>query len=417
MTYTNATSGIKSLRKLQIGTQTDPTVAVPATARWRGVGTMTDARVVQFPTQEIGMYFETDDQVTTKLLGEVTTGPDDASWEQLPYLFEAGIKQLAAPTADGGGTGKIYPYPMSNASQNALRFLSVEGGDDQLVEFSNYVFAKEIVLDGKMGEPLKVSSKLTGQSIERGVYASASTISFDNSHHILDSASGFTAAAGWAVGQVVKVTGTVNNNGLYTITTRADGQLTVTENTATEAAGTLFTIQQWFSGGATGLALPAVEFIAFSKSKLFIDAAGGTMGSTQMSRTMKSAKVTIKTGAEEIPAGDGALTFSFVNITKPAITVEVEFWYAGNAAAEKQNWKDKVARLLRIQVLGSALTTAGAYTYKTLNIDLPGRWTKFAAIQDQNGADFVVGTFEAKYNPTAALVPTITLVNQLAALP
>jgi hypothetical protein len=412
-------SGIKTLRKIQWGKEVTPGTTVPATAVYRGTGTLQDARKMGFPSEDIGIIMPSDaEYYTQQYLSEINLGPDDASFEQLPYLFEAGIKKVGTPTADGGGSGKIYSYPLSLTSQNALQYLSLEGGDDNQAEFGPYHFVKEITLDGKWGEPLKVSAKTVGRTLDRGGFNAGTAISFDNAHHIIDSGTGFSVANGFATTMIVKVTGTVNNNGIYTVTARADGQLTVTENTATEAGGNASAmVQQWYTGGPAGLALPTVERMMFTKAKIFLDPAGGSMGGTPISNIVKSMKCTIKTGVGEFGAGNGDLNFGFAMITAPEVTVDVDFWANATMVIEKQNWRNQLARLMRIQVLGSTLTTAGTYTYKTLNINLPGKWTKFSTLQEQNGGDYVSAAFSGRYNPTVAVGPSFDVVNQLASLP
>src|ERR1035437_9479725 len=124
-------SGIKTLRKIQWATEVTPGTQVPATAVWRGTGTEDDVRKMAFPVEDIGLIMPSDaEYYTQQWLSAISLGSDDASFEQLPYLFEAGIKKLAAPAADGAGSDKIYSYPLSLLSQNTLRYLSVEGGDD-----------------------------------------------------------------------------------------------------------------------------------------------------------------------------------------------------------------------------------------------------------------------------------------------
>jgi hypothetical protein len=190
----------------------------------------------------------------------------------------------------------------------------------------------------------------------------------------------------------------------------------VTEVTATESAGNTITVNQYFTGGPTGLALPSVEDILFGNSKLFIDAVGGTIGTTQMNALL-AATVTIKTGIVGQVTANGSVLYDHLEFTPVDVTIKQTFLMAGGAIAEKKNWQNKVPRLMRIQSQGTALTTPGTtYTYKTRNIDLAGVWDNFDAPGDQNGVDIVVGTFHAKYDPTAAKYCAITYVNQVASL-
>jgi hypothetical protein len=162
---------------------------------------------------------------------------------------------------------------------------------------------------------------------------------------------------------------------------------------------------------------PSVEEILFQKTKLYIDAAGGTIGTTQKTNTLLAFDLDIKTGVTPVWTADGTLYFSFTKIVMPEITLKVTFEHDGTATAEKTAWRAGTARLIRLTATGTTLTTAGTtYIAKTLRIDLPGKWESFDKIGEQDGNDIVVGTFRSRYNATAALGPSVTVVNELTAL-
>jgi len=96
----------------------------------------------------------------------------------------------------------------------------------------------------------------------------------------------------------------------------------------------------------------------------------------------------------------------------------VTFEHDATSAAEKVAWRAGTTRQLRLRWLGTALTTAGSgYTYKTLIVDMAGKWEKFDKLAEQDGNDIVTGTFRARYNSTAALFCELVVVNELASLP
>lgn len=172
------------------------------------------------------------------------------------------------------------------------------------------------------------------------------------------------------------------------------------------------------SAFTTTATLPDVEEILFSKGKLYIDAADGTIGTTQKSSTLLSATLNANTGNVPVFTADGELFFTFVKTVGSEITLDITFEHDGTATAEKAAWRAQTPRLIRLQFEGSTLTTAGDYTKKTLTIDLAGRWESFAALEDQDGNDVVTGTFRARYNATAALYAEMVVVaDDMAALP
>jgi len=165
------------------------------------------------------------------------------------------------------------------------------------------------------------------------------------------------------------------------------------------------------------LDLPMVEEILFSKSKLYIDAADGTIGTTVKSSVLLGAELSIKTGWAPVFTGDGKLYFTFIKCVDPEVLLKVTFEHNATAVAEKDAWIAQTARLMRLLVQGSALGTSGAYTYKTLQIDLAGKWEDFEVIGAQDGNDIVTGTLRARYNATADLFGQVVVVNELSALP
>lgn len=164
-------------------------------------------------------------------------------------------------------------------------------------------------------------------------------------------------------------------------------------------------------------AVPTVEEVLFGKAKVYIDAIGGTIGSTQVSNTLLAVDVSVNTGIIQKFAADGSLDFSFIQYTDYEFELGVTFEHNSSAVTEKSNWRNQTARLIRIDFEGSNLTTAGSsHSVKLLRLDMPGKWMTFDAISDQDGNDIVTGTFKATYNATAALGPSIKVVNELTAL-
>lgn len=176
--------------------------------------------------------------------------------------------------------------------------------------------------------------------------------------------------------------------------------------------------RQWTPTTYTpALSLPAVEDIIFSKAKLYIDAIGGTIGSTQVSNSMLSMNLNVKTGIMPVRTADGEKFFSFTKGTAPEIGLQIVFEHESSSVAEKATWRANTPRLIRIEIPGSALTTAGTYATKLLRIDLAGTWEKFGSLTDQDGNDTIAGTFKALYDTTAAKFAEITVVHTLASVP
>lgn len=164
------------------------------------------------------------------------------------------------------------------------------------------------------------------------------------------------------------------------------------------------------------LTLEDVETILFQKATFYIDGESGTIGTTQVSDTLLGINLDIKGGKNQRWTGDGSLSPSHLGQDMPEVTLEVTFEHDGNSTAEKANWRSLVTRLIRVEIEGSALTTAGDWVNKLLRIDLAGKWSKFDKLDEQDGNDIIAGTLTAKPSNTAGLFGEILVVNEVTAL-
>lgn len=170
-----------------------------------------------------------------------------------------------------------------------------------------------------------------------------------------------------------------------------------------------------FTGALT---IPTVEEALFSKTLLYIDVIGGTYGTTVKSDTLLGASLKVTTGWVPVWTGVGAAYFGFAKQTPPEITLEITFEHDGTSAAEKVFWRAGTARKLQLKCVGSALATPGtAYTYKSLIVNLCGKWEKFNKIDEMDGNDIISSTFRGRYNSTAADAGNIIVVNEVATVP
>ena len=328
--------GIKNLRRIQIGAESTAGTAVAATAKLRMMGTLEDQREVMFAEENVGYLSGVDRTYIPKLLAALSV-EGEATFEQLPYLLNAGI-ELSAGVQDGAGSGYLYTYDLPTTAQNTLQTYTIEGGDDIQAEEVEYAFVENMVLSGVPGEAWKVKADWLGRQVSKCT---------------------FTASLG----------------------------------------------------------LDTVEEILFSKTKLYIDAATGTIGTTLKSSTLLGAELSIKSGWVPVFTGDGNLYFTFTKCVDPEAILKVTFEHNATAVAEKDAWIAQTARLIRLITQGAALGTGATYDYKTLQIDLAGKWEKFEKIDEQDGNDIVTGTFRARYNADGDLFGQILVVNELSALP
>ncbi len=330
--------GVRALRKIQLGVESAKGTAVAATALWRGQGVIEDQTEVMFPEEDIGYLSGIDRSYIPRNLAAITFEETPATFEQLGYILDAGVKTVSG-VQDGAGTDYVYTYTFPTTSANSIKTYTIEGGDDQQAEEMEYAFVKSFTLAGAASEAWTVTADWVGRQV--------STTSFTGS-----------------------------------------------------------------------ISVPTVEEILFQKSKLYIDAIGGTIGSTQKSSTLLKAELAVTTGWQEYFTADGNLYFTAHKSTKPEVVLTLTFEHDGTSVAEKANWLAETARLIRILGEGSTVTTPGTtYSKKTLIIDLAGKWERFEKLDEQDGNDIVTGRFRAAYDSTSASFAEIVVVNELSALP
>lgn len=328
-------AGIKSLRKIALGDEAVAGTATAATAIWRGEGTLEDTRVMGFPDEDVGLVAPTDRSHVPQLGGALTIS-GVATFEQLGYIFSAGIKNVITGSTDGGtGSGYVYTYPMPTTCDHTITTYTIEGGDNEQAEEMEYAFVDNFTLEGVAGEPLMLS-------------------------------------ADWIARQVTT---------------------------------TSFT---------TALHVPSVESIHVSKGKVYINAAAGSsFGDTQVTNTIEAVTVNVTTGLAGHHKIDGNKYFALTQRDgdNMAVTADLRFEHNSSATAEKEHYRAQTPRKLRMTWHGSHLTTTSrTYTYKTLQIDLRGKWEAFSAIDEQDGNDVVMGTFRCGTDSTGTDYASFLLV-------
>ena len=170
----------------------------------------------------------------------------------------------------------------------------------------------------------------------------------------------------------------------------------------------------------SALHVPSVEDILVSKGKLYIDTVASSFGTTQKSRTLEAVTINVATGLAGHHKIDGNKYFALTqrNGDNMSVTADLRFEHNSTAATEKVHHRAQTARRLRLTWQGSALTTAGTYTYKTLQIDLRGKWEAFSAIDEQDGNDVVTGTFRCGTDSTGTdFASFVVVTNNVTALP
>ena len=329
--------GTVTQRKIQIGAESTAGTAVAATTIWRGPAAQIDPGLdVRRPEENVGLLVDTERNYIPSIMAMLDIPECEATFEQMPYLFEGSIKKIGTGAADGTGTGKIYAYSYDETGGQTLQTYTIEAGDNNQAHEMEYSFPTEWSLKWAARDGLRMSSKWSGK-----------------------------------------------------------------QRTSTTFTGSL--------------SLPTVEEIL--APKIYIDDAGGTIGTTQLTGTLVGYELKCSTGLVPVFTGEGVKTFTAVKQTKPSITLRLTYEHDANATTEYGKMAAMTTRLVRILHEGSAVTKGtGAYSYKTARFDMAGRYVSFSPYEDQDGDNQITVELQAGYNVAADLFFSATVVNLLAAL-
>jgi hypothetical protein len=168
-------AGSKAFRFIQLGTESPQGTPVAASTIWRGMGVIKDQRDIVRPKEHVGVAGGTTRKYSPRHWSELAMPEVEATFEQLPYLLEAGVS-TETPTADGTGSGYIYNYLSPVAAQNTIKTFTVEGGDDQQAEEFDFGFVKKLTLAGSAQGALMMSADWMGRVVTNSTKTAAQAV-------------------------------------------------------------------------------------------------------------------------------------------------------------------------------------------------------------------------------------------------
>ncbi len=183
------------------------------------------------------------------------------------------------------------------------------------------------------------------------------------------------------------------------------------------AFGEAWTMQSnWVGRQMTGttftssLTAPTVNDCLFNQTLLYIDASGGTIGTTQKSGVLTAASIKVETGLMQVPVGDGHLYAVDYKWTQPEITfsITMELEDGSIVATERGIYRSNGTRLIRLKTSPSASLQ--------FQIDMAAKYDSISDYENSDGNTTV--TFEGHGVASSAdsLALTFTILNSVAAL-
>lgn len=165
--------------------------------------------------------------------------------------------------------------------------------------------------------------------------------------------------------------------------------------------------QTSFTGSLTA---PTVNEALFNHCLLYIDASGGTLGTTQKTGVLTAASVKVKTGLMQVPVGDGALYAVSHKWTQPEITfsITMELEDGSIVATERGIYRSNGTRLIRLKTSPSASLQ--------FQIDMAAKYDSISDYENSDGNTTVTFEGHGVASSTDSLALTFTIINGVAAL-
>ena len=161
--------GVRALQRTQLGKESggSPGTAVAATTIWRGpAGNQENDQQVMRAPENIAIAIPTVRTYVPRLGAKLSMPATEATFEQLPYILEAGIK-LETPAQDGAGSDYIYEYEVGYTSINTIETYTLETGDNTQAYEMEYGFVESFTLSGNAAESLMMSAEWIGRQTKK----------------------------------------------------------------------------------------------------------------------------------------------------------------------------------------------------------------------------------------------------------
>jgi hypothetical protein len=166
------------------------------------------------------------------------------------------------------------------------------------------------------------------------------------------------------------------------------------------------------------LTRPVQEVALFNNAKLYLDASGGTLGSTQKTGTWRGFEMTIGTGLRAVFTGDGQLYFIKTKQVGPVITGTLTTEYDAVGEALEDAFHAGTSYLMRKDFIGSILSgSGGTHTTKLIRFDSAIQFTSIDPPEANDGNDQITLSWSSVWGNAGQTAPKFTVVNLLSAVP
>lgn len=379
--------GLRALREIQIGEESEKGTAVAATAVLLGALTMKESPVIHRPVEERGTLAEFSRSLKVANLAELTF-EGDVTFEQILYLLHMGMLGNVSPT---------------NASGTAWASETAKSLGDIVVPTSPNGYQYKCTTAGTtdVSEPSPWGTTMGGTTADGSVV--------------------WTCCAGklWTFTPSMAAAGVFDS---FTIEYGDDVQAWETEyclvkgievsgamNEPMRVRGDIFGRKMTATTFTPDLNPPSVISVPTQKAKLYIDDEDGTIGSTEKSATLIAFTFSIATGLAPKRYADGAIDFSAYAEAFKGVELSMTFAFNSGAEVERLKFDGETFRLIRIEAIGALL--------RKLTLDFCGIYTDWATLSEREGEDIVEVTMSSQRGANYTKLFEVTVVNDVTTLP
>lgn len=157
--------------------------------------------------------------------------------------------------------------------------------------------------------------------------------------------------------------------------------------------------------------LQTVEEAKFQNTSFYIDATGGTIGTTLKTGVLLSARLRFRTGLVPVFTADGQLYFGSYKRVRPSIdfSIKMELETGSVVAAERAIFKSQSVRLFKLGITGSS--------GRAINLEWAGKYDSISNYENDDENTVVTFNGHGVYSPADALFGKLTVINNLTTLP
>lgn len=174
----------------------------------------------------------------------------------------------------------------------------------------------------------------------------------------------------------------------------------------------------WATTTYTALSERSTEAITARGTKLYIDAAGGTIGTTQKTGSLISWSLSGNNDIHFKAFAENELIYAANKVGRGERTFDAEFTMEFDEDTEFANYRAAAAvqRLIRMEREGPTAIHGTPNTFPRLRVDMYGYWASWTR-QDREGNLTMTMSLMAFYDTTATRAFRVEVVNNLITLP